>query len=211
MIQDQLDFPQQKRTHGTRPSLPENNTTDKRVSANPDDITEVSANHLTFAGLFDFASRWYSSASVHPMLNLVTANSPKYARQETLTMKYRSISIVFVLALLAASGCLAQNSPEENVPGRLLVQSAGTADDSVVQQLLARVGAKVHHKIHQIGVSVIDVPEPALNAVSQALQNTGLFTFVERDHIAHGAITPNDPDFVSQWHLTTIQAPNAWD
>ncbi len=72
-------------------------------------------------------------------------------------------------------------------------------------------GAKVHHTINQIGVTVLEVPEPALDAVSQALQRTGKFTFVERDFVAHAGATPNDPDFVSQWHLSTIQAPSAWN
>jgi hypothetical protein len=47
--------------------------------------------------------------------------------------------------------------------------------------------------------------------VSQALQRTGRFKFVERDFVAHGGTVPNDPDFGSQWHLSTIQAPSAWN
>src|SRR6185369_17134483 len=43
------------------------------------------------------------------------------------------------------------------------------------------------------------------------LDSSGLFTFVEPDGIAHGSATPNDPGYVSQWHLPRIQAPTAWD
>jgi len=121
----------------------------------------------------------------------------------------RTLSILIVV-LAAVCGAWAQKPAEEHVPGRLLVQNAAGASDAAVQQAIAFHGAKVHHKIDQIRVSVLEVPEPALDAVTQALQRTGLFTFVERDHVAHGAATPNDPDFPSQWHLGKIQAASAW-
>jgi subtilisin family serine protease len=48
--------------------------------------------------------------------------------------------------------------------------------------------------------------------VQQALEKTGLFSFVERDQTAQTtAVIPNDPYFSSAWHLAKIQAPNAWD
>ncbi|HKW98512.1 MAG TPA: Ig-like domain-containing protein [Bryobacteraceae bacterium] len=117
---------------------------------------------------------------------------------------------VALIGLAAVSGCFAQSAQAEHVAGRLLVQNNGTVDDSVVQQVLGRVGAKVHHKIVQNGVWVIEVPEQAAGGISQALERSGLFKFVEPDFVAHGATTPNDPDFSSQWHLSKIQAPSAW-
>jgi subtilisin family serine protease len=99
---------------------------------------------------------------------------------------------------------------DEHVPGRLLVQRADSASDTDVEQAIAQSGAKTHHKIDQIGVSVLELPEQALDGVSQALIRSGRFTFVERDHLAHASTTPNDPNFASQWHLSTIQAPSAW-
>ena len=126
-------------------------------------------------------------------------------------MNIRPRLVLTILGLGASCVGLAQQPPEEHVPGRLLVQHATTASDAIVQQVLGCVGAKVHQKIDQIRVSVLEVPEPALDAVTRALQTTGMFTFVERDHVAHGgATTPNDPDFASQWHLSKIQAANAW-
>jgi subtilisin family serine protease len=40
---------------------------------------------------------------------------------------------------------------------------------------------------------------------------TGLFTFVERDGVVRSTGTANDTYFSSQWHLSAIQAPSAWD
>jgi hypothetical protein len=83
-------------------------------------------------------------------------------------------------------------------------------DDAAAEQIVALVGAKVHHSINGIGVKVLEVPEQALDGVSLMLQRSGRFTFVERDFVAHSAAVPNDPSFASQWHLNKIQAPSAW-
>jgi subtilisin family serine protease len=37
-----------------------------------------------------------------------------------------------------------------------------------------------------------------------------LFDYVERDQYAHTAEIPNDPGFVSEWHLAKIQGAQAW-
>ncbi len=119
--------------------------------------------------------------------------------------------IIIALGLASVGGSFAQGPQGEHAPGRLLVQTVPGVNDAVAGQAFAMAGAKVHHTINQIGVTVLEVPEPALDAVSQALQRTGKFTFVERDFVAHAGATPNDPDFASQWHLSTIQAPSAWN
>ena len=125
---------------------------------------------------------------------------------DMLFTRFRAFFTFFLFAVVA----FGQNP--EHVPGRLLVQTAGAADPASVQQILTAHGAKVHHTVHQIGVSVLDVPEQAADAIAQALSRTGSFTFVEHDFVAHGgATTPDDPDFASQWHLAKIQAANAWD
>src|SRR5579862_5705226 len=125
-------------------------------------------------------------------------------------MRVVSATLVTVLGLAVGTVGWAQK-PDEHVPGRLLAQPAATATDTEAGQLVTLFGAKVHHKIDSIRVLVLDVPESPLDAVSQALMRTGRFSFVERDFLAHTQPTPNDPDFPSQWHLTTIQAPNAWN
>ena len=122
----------------------------------------------------------------------------------------RLLKTVALSLLIAAGSGFAQAPAPEHVSGRLLAQPAGEASESTIAYLLAATGAKVHHKIDGINVVVLEVPEAAVDAVSQALQRSGRFTFVERDFIAHAAAIPNDPDFLSEWHLAKIQAPSAW-
>jgi thermitase len=114
------------------------------------------------------------------------------------------------LFFMGAMSAVAQAAVEEHVPGRLLVKPADEASETTVTQIVAVAGAKVHHKINGVNVLVLDVPDQALDAMAGMLLKTGLFSFVERDFIAHAAATPNDPDFTSQWHLAKIQAANAW-
>ncbi len=114
------------------------------------------------------------------------------------------------LFLIGATSALAQAAVKEHVPGRLLVKPADEASETTVNQIVAVAGAKVHHKINGVNVLVLEVPDQALDAMAGMLSKTGLFSFVERDFVAHAATTPNDPDFTSQWHLAKIQAANAW-
>jgi thermitase len=115
-----------------------------------------------------------------------------------------------LILLVATSVTTAQSPAPEYVPGRLLVQPVDHAPQWVIDKLLALFGGKLHHKIDQIGVSVVDLPEPAIDNAIDVLMKSGGFRFVERDFIAHATATPNDPDFASQWHLAKIQAASAW-
>jgi hypothetical protein len=115
------------------------------------------------------------------------------------------------LALLTAGSAFGQPKATDAVPGQLLVQTRLGADPNVVARTVSTNGANDHGQISQIRVHVLRVPEPAIARVQQALSSSGLFTFVERDHVGHTVATPNDPDFTSQWHLSKIQAASAWN
>src|SRR5579859_189784 len=117
----------------------------------------------------------------------------------------------FSIPLLAVASAFGQSKPGDAVPGQLLVQTRLGTNPNSVSKALSTNGASELRQIPQIRVHVLRVPEPALPHVMQALSNTGLFTFVERDVIAKLAATPNDPDFSSQWHLNKIQASSAWN
>ncbi len=119
--------------------------------------------------------------------------------------------VITAVGLAAAATGFAQRTPDGHVPGRLLVQTVQGPGDAAAARAIGLAGARVHHRIDQINVQVLEVPEPALDAVTRSLQRSGRFTFVEKDFVAHPAATPNDPDFSSQWHLATIQAPSAWN
>jgi thermitase len=115
-----------------------------------------------------------------------------------------------MLASVLLSPALAQK-PNDHVSGRLVVQHRIGANSNAINQALGANGARVVNQIPQLRVLVLQVAEPAADQVAAALERSGQFTFVEKDFIARTtAITPNDPYFVSQWHLATIHAPDAW-
>lgn len=122
-------------------------------------------------------------------------------------------SSLTLLAAFWAWPAFSQGQSGEHVSGQLLVQHRVGANRATANAVLARVGARIQKEMPQLGVSVISVPEPAADAIAAVLTRTGLFNFVERDGIAHPAqtlVTPNDPNFPSQWHLAKIQGPSAW-
>jgi hypothetical protein len=70
----------------------------------------------------------------------------------------RNVFIIIMIGLVWAVCGFAQGQSGEHAPGRLLVQRAPGVDDALAEQAITMAGAKVHHKIDQINVSVIDVP-----------------------------------------------------
>jgi thermitase len=120
-----------------------------------------------------------------------------------------------LLLLAAACGLAVTAAPNEqrHVAGRLLAEPIFSANQRDLAATYVRSGVRIHHTIQGINVHVLRVPEGAEEKVAAALMKTGLFTYVEPDFIATTAgttVTPNDPDFSSQWHLASISAPSAW-
>lgn len=99
----------------------------------------------------------------------------------------------------------------DHVSGRLVVQHREAADLGEDEVLVKQHGARIARRIENLRVSVLELPEAALDRVAARLAASGKFTFVERDFVAHGAILPNDPSFITQWHLTKLDAPSAWN
>ncbi|HJT89841.1 MAG TPA: hypothetical protein VJ732_18350, partial [Bryobacteraceae bacterium] len=97
--------------------------------------------------------------------------------------KIRLISLLLLGSALVAG-------PKQS---QLLVQPRFGADPALVAWTLARHGAPIHHSIEAIQVHVLQVPAPALERVRKALEQTGLFTFVEKDELAQAVAVPNDP------------------
>jgi len=117
----------------------------------------------------------------------------------------RMIRVLVLLLFLCTVGF------PQQTPGRLLVQPRRSANSKAVWQALTSHGASVEKSIPQIGVHVLRVPPQAQEQVRQALMKTGLFTFAEPDAQGKGALTPNDVNYPSEWHLPKVQAPGAWD
>jgi thermitase len=124
----------------------------------------------------------------------------------------KSIFRIIGLFLLAAwLPTWAADEAPTYVPGRLLAAHRPGIDANLLDRTLKFHGAAVRKHWPEISLSVLDVPEASAGAIMESLQRTGLFEYVERDQYAHTAETPNDPAFVSQWYLTKLQSPQAWN
>jgi thermitase len=103
----------------------------------------------------------------------------------------------------------AQNSP--HVPGELLIApKAGVSDADLESQYNGHGGKKIK-TLSQIKVHHIKVSAQALEAIEGALRKNPKIEYVERNLIGQGQLQPNDPDFLYQWHLPQISAPQGWD
>ena len=120
----------------------------------------------------------------------------------------------FAQALLLLTLCLAASAPERQfVPGQILVKPrAGLAEP----EFAARVrfhGAWHRQTLRHLNVRVLNLSEARVETVLAALRNDPGIEFAERDGLARAAFVPNDPYVLSgsEWHLTKIQAPQAWN
>lgn len=111
---------------------------------------------------------------------------------------------------LAAAGNSGPNRPNF-VPGTLLIKFKNGVPDDIQQQTLDRFSVTSAGEIPQLGIKIIKMPEPALDAIQASLENTRLIEYVERDLVFEPEVLPNDPYYSKQWHLGKIGAPSAWD
>jgi thermitase len=118
------------------------------------------------------------------------------------------------LFILISGGLPARASGvPDHIPGRLVVGLRRDADPGATDRALRAQQATVRRYVPELRMSVLDVPEEQSQNILESLQRSGLFEYVERDHYARtgsSPVTPNDPDFSSQWHLPQISAPAAW-
>jgi subtilisin family serine protease len=117
-----------------------------------------------------------------------------------------------ILSFLVVIGVSSLNAadPPAYVPGRLLVGHRANVDAAVLDGMFRMHGAVVRRHSRELAFVVLDVAESSSQAIMESLKSTGLFTYVERDYYAHTAAVPNDPSYVSQWHLPRIHSPEAW-
>ncbi len=115
-----------------------------------------------------------------------------------------------VLALVCCA-CVLHSAPADVVPGRILVKPRSRMNESDLQRLFGRHGARQHAAIHRLNVRILHVPDARRAAVLYALNHNPDIEFAEPDAIVAPDFIPNDPWYPSEWHLPKIQAPQAWD
>jgi subtilisin family serine protease len=142
----------------------------------------------------------------------------------------RRIAIVVCLAILFAfvlttssplTGARAQKNsykyrpidqPERFVPGRVLVKFREKIMPDHARNIIAALGARDADEIRGLGVHILDLPEQAdETGFAQAMAQRPEVEFAELDRIVlPDEVTPNDPWYIDEWHLTKIGAPTAW-
>jgi len=93
----------------------------------------------------------------------------------------------------------------------LLLRFKPGANEGSKGKILASLGLEIIDEIPQIKVLVVSIPENALLYVKSALSCNPVIDFVEENLLIPLESIPNDSYYSFQWHLSKIQAPNAWD
>jgi len=150
------------------------------------------------------------------------------------SIRLRVLLIIFCFAAILTRGSVPAEpssfTPEELAQGfrngRVLIKLRDqTLDvDPGKQAAEVRIGVRnrrVFHYLKRQQILEFDRTR-SVASVIQELSATGLYEFVEPDHIRKAHVTPNDPSFTSQWSLNNtgqnggttgadIRAVSAWD
>lgn len=113
--------------------------------------------------------------------------------------------------LLAAPAHAAQPDPERYASGRILVAPRAGLPAAEFNKIIKAHGGNGARKLNGLNVFVVDLPPGREKALAQALARHPSVKFAELDGAVTMQMTPNDPQYGSEWHLATIQAPAAWD
>jgi len=129
-----------------------------------------------------------------------------------LTVSFLSCALILLSLSFPFHKVRAQREEERFVPGRVLVKFRDNVGVDHARQIVAALGAREADLIPQIGLFVLDLPEQADEAAfANALQRRPDVEFADLDRINRPAdITPNDPWYSNEWHLTKIATPAAW-
>jgi hypothetical protein len=95
--------------------------------------------------------------------------------------------------------------------GRIIVEARPGLSDADLDSILKEHGGK-KHKIGQSRLHVVDLPPgKSEQDVVAKLSRRPELKFAELDRLVRPAMAVNDPYMGSEWHLTKINAPTAWD
>jgi thermitase len=97
--------------------------------------------------------------------------------------------------------------------GRIIVRFDAQLSHQGIQTIAEVHGGKVVEQIAQLRVHVIEVAEPAVEEIVEALKRNPNVEFVEVESTAAGSATTSDPYVANgaQWHLSRIGVPDAWN
>jgi type VII secretion-associated serine protease mycosin len=136
-----------------------------------------------------------------------------------MTARWRSGRLSLLSLLLLASFVLGQapapiggqaGKPEDFEPGAVLVRFWPEVSVAAQASQLQALGATAVDEIPELGLYKLRVPVGRERAVAARLRST-VAEYAEVNYIRRASFTPNDTFYGSQWNLTKIQTPSAWD
>lgn len=106
----------------------------------------------------------------------------------------------------------AANLSPEFVPGRVLVKIRPEVSRAAARRFMSKQEAFDIEEIGETRIHVMQLPAGRdEKAFIKTLKSQPEVEFAELDYLVPPAeMTPNDPDYVSQWHLPMISSPAAW-
>jgi thermitase len=128
----------------------------------------------------------------------------------------RLTPVILVLSLIAGiigwSGTVLAQSEGQGEYDRYIVGFKPGVTAERMAQIQEKAGCKVEFNLSQIHAQVVKIPHSRmLSAQSATYDTAGEIEFIEPDYIASATEIPNDARFSSEWGMTIIQAPQAWD
>jgi thermitase len=124
------------------------------------------------------------------------------------------LAVAFAAAV-ACTPALSQGAPATSggyAAGRLLVMPRAGLPDAALANILKEHGATGGaRRVGQTDLRIVDLPPGNETAVLARLAHNPHLKFAELDMRVPEAMVTNDPYLGSQWHLTKIAAPTAWD
>jgi len=136
-----------------------------------------------------------------------TARSGKNTRFNP--MQNRRLLPALLAGILTSTG--AHAAPSEMV--RLLIKPKPDMSETSLHALISASGGKESRTIPGVETRVVEVPKQTALKLLQVLKSRSEVEYAEPDATAHAFATTNDPYFTngSQWYLSKMQVPAAWD
>ena len=124
-------------------------------------------------------------------------------------MQTRCLLPALLAGIFISAG--AQAAPSEKV--RLLIKPKADMPEASLHAVLSAHEGEETRTIPGMETRVVEVPRRTADRLLKVLKERREVEYAEPDVIAHALATTNDPYFTngSQWYLSKIQAPAAWD
>lgn len=126
----------------------------------------------------------------------------------------KPIKIISILTVGSAFIGLSSTTLSAADPqARILVKPKPGMPETALHARISAHQAVEIGDIPSLDVRILQVPQAASQQLKAALEQDKGIDYVEDDCVAHAIGTSNDPYFVSgsQWYLTKMQVPQAWD